>query len=397
MTALRWRCHRARWCSAIAFVPHVDMPCLTHRPERVVWRLSHASLRCFVIYGFGDFEFDDERQRLCRAGSVLRLPRRVSRLLNFFVHHAGRVITRDQLIEHVWKGKVTSYNNVTATITHLRKILRGADGEPEYLETLYGAGYRFIGAMRIARVVAPAPSEASVLTSGVRPLDPPVAHERVIARLERALECAARGHGRICALMGTPNVGATCVVDEFVQRVTDSVAQVSWTVCPSMRETPLSIWRSLIRGLDESIVQTRFEGTISDVGAVLTANDGHAPMDAYALHESFEYFMRAVARTATARPRLLIIEDIHLADAASLGQLGAVVEELARARLMIIATLPLTRDHLAPRRDTCLPYLLGHRNCDRVFIEPELDVGGHADVPFEEASARGPVLTAWRA
>ena len=107
--------------------------------------------------------------------------------------------------------------------------------------------------------------------------------------------------------------------------------------------------------------------------------------------------MRAVARSATARPRLLIIEDIHRADAASLGQLGAVVEELARARLMIIATLPLTRGHVAPRGDTCLPYLLGHRNCDRVFIEPELDAGAHTDVPFEDARVSERALTARRA
>ena len=79
--------------------------------------------------------------------------------------------------------------------------------------------------------------------------------------------------------------------------------------------------------------------------------------------------MATKERMSSLQLRVLIIEDLHRADAASLDLLARVVEEIARCRLLIVATIPLPPGAAVPRVDTHLPYLLGHRNCERIFIE----------------------------
>ena len=66
-----------------------------------------------------------------------------STLLLYFVDHPDRVLSRDQLIEGVWKGRIVSDATVAGAVKSLRKALGDSGEEQKYLQTLRGRGFRF--------------------------------------------------------------------------------------------------------------------------------------------------------------------------------------------------------------------------------------------------------------
>lgn len=89
-----------------------------------------------------DLVFDRDRHRVTRAGRIIRLQPREMRLLEYLMRHAGQVVTRAMLLEHVWDYHFDPQTNVIDVhISRLRaKIDR--DFSPSLLHTVRGAGYR---------------------------------------------------------------------------------------------------------------------------------------------------------------------------------------------------------------------------------------------------------------
>jgi len=90
----------------------------------------------------GDLEMDLVRRRVRRRGEEIDLQPREFRLLEYLMRHAGRVVTRTMLLEHVWEFHFDPKTNVVEThISRLRtKIDKPFDSA--LIETVRGAGYR---------------------------------------------------------------------------------------------------------------------------------------------------------------------------------------------------------------------------------------------------------------
>lgn len=95
---------------------------------------------------FDDFELDYARFQLNRAGRVVRLEGLPLQLLMFLVEKRGQLVTREQISSELWSKDV--FVDVEQGInTAIRKIRRALDddaGEPQYLQTVVGRGYRFV-------------------------------------------------------------------------------------------------------------------------------------------------------------------------------------------------------------------------------------------------------------
>lgn len=64
-------------------------------------------------------------------------------ILEYFLRHQGEVISQESLLEHVWDDRVNLFTNtVRVHIRSLRRKLGDDVGEPRYIETLIGRGYR---------------------------------------------------------------------------------------------------------------------------------------------------------------------------------------------------------------------------------------------------------------
>lgn len=99
------------------------------------------------IYEFGDFRLEAAERRLSRVGHPLTLTARVFDLLLLLVQNAGHLLEKDEIIREVWHDAEIEENNLTVSMSVLRKLLRDGAGR-EYIETVPKRGYRFTAGVR---------------------------------------------------------------------------------------------------------------------------------------------------------------------------------------------------------------------------------------------------------
>lgn len=100
-------------------------------------------------YAFGSFELDVRRQTLSRSGIVLQVPHRVFSTLYLLVANHDRDVTKDELLQKVWRGHFVGDDSLTAAVREARRLV-GDDGRSQrMIRTLHGVGYRWVGEARL--------------------------------------------------------------------------------------------------------------------------------------------------------------------------------------------------------------------------------------------------------
>lgn len=116
-----------------------------------------------MLYRFAAFELDVSRCELRVEGAVRPLEPQVFALLVLLVENRERLVTRDEIIEKVWDGRVVSDAAVASRIRSIRQAL-GDDGKSQrYVRTLHRLGFRFVHEVNIARS---APTVSEVRATG---------------------------------------------------------------------------------------------------------------------------------------------------------------------------------------------------------------------------------------
>ncbi|MGP1351711.1 MAG: alpha/beta fold hydrolase [Parasphingopyxis sp.] len=100
-----------------------------------------------MIYRFDDFALDAGRFELRRAGEALAAEPQVLSLLILLVEGGDRLVTKDELIERIWEGRIVSDAAITSRVKSARHLL-GDDGRQQrYIRTVHGKGFRFVAAV----------------------------------------------------------------------------------------------------------------------------------------------------------------------------------------------------------------------------------------------------------
>ena len=108
-------------------------------------------------YQFAEFRLDAHERRLSRDGEVLRLEPKAFDLLCLLVANAGHLVTKERLIADVWQSAVVTDNSITRCVHQVRTALNDNADSPAFIETVAGAGYRFIADVSDAGTIADAP------------------------------------------------------------------------------------------------------------------------------------------------------------------------------------------------------------------------------------------------
>jgi len=104
-----------------------------------------------MIYAFGPYELDLAAVELRAGGTVVDLEPQVFALLALLVENRERVVSRDELIEKVWDGRVVSDAALASRVKTARQAL-GDDGKSQqFIRTIHGTGYRFVAKARARR------------------------------------------------------------------------------------------------------------------------------------------------------------------------------------------------------------------------------------------------------
>ncbi|RWU21145.1 CadC-family transcriptional regulator [Pseudomonas alkylphenolica] len=123
-------------------------------------------------YAFEDYVLDQERRELTWRGQVVAIGPQVFDLLLLLVDQRDRVVSKDELLDAVWSGRVVSESTITSHINAVRKAV-GDTGEAQRLvRTVARKGYRFVGQLKVsdslqdqaveADIIAPVPGAAAL-------------------------------------------------------------------------------------------------------------------------------------------------------------------------------------------------------------------------------------------
>jgi two-component system OmpR family response regulator len=107
---------------------------------RVILRRVGGDPSASSVLTYADLELDEEAHRVRRSGQLVELSPTEFKLLRYFLVNAGRVLSRSQILDHVWEYDFGGAGNVVETyVSYLRKKLDPLG--PQLIQTVRGVGY----------------------------------------------------------------------------------------------------------------------------------------------------------------------------------------------------------------------------------------------------------------
>lgn len=90
-------------------------------------------------YVVGDLEIDEDAFELRHEGSIVAVEPRVLEFVLYLIRNRVRLVTKDELLESLWRGGFV----VESVVTRCASLARKALGDPSLIRTVYGRGYRW--------------------------------------------------------------------------------------------------------------------------------------------------------------------------------------------------------------------------------------------------------------
>lgn len=98
-----------------------------------------------MIFLFEDFTLDSERRELRAGGTIVPMEPQVFDLLVYLIEKRNRVVSKDELIESVWGGRIVSESTLDSRINAVRRALGDSGKEQRLVRTAARKGIRFVG------------------------------------------------------------------------------------------------------------------------------------------------------------------------------------------------------------------------------------------------------------
>jgi len=293
-------------------------------------------------YAFGEFTLDVSVPELQRSGVTVELQPKPLQLLVYLIAERERAVSREELIEQIWRGVFVSEAAIASALRDLRRAL-GDDGrKARFIQTQRGRGYRFVMPVREQDEEAEVPGHQDQRFVG---------RADSLGTLNRALDAALAGRGRISLIPGAPGIGKTRIAQHFANQARLRGVPVITAWCFEGEEVrPYWPWvqvlreRAQARGPEQ--LRAEMGAAAADLVPLLPELRDHWPDIAsgpplqpeearFRLFEGLSSFLKT---TASNHGLVVVIDDLHCADNSSLRLLEFIARDFAHSRIHLIAT-----------------------------------------------------------
>jgi DNA-binding winged helix-turn-helix (wHTH) protein/predicted ATPase len=364
---------------------------------------------------FRPFRLDVENEQLWRGSQLVSLRPKTFAVLRCLVERAGRLVSKEELLDTVWPGTTVSDVVPIVCVRELRKAL-GDDAEaPRFIETLARRGYRFIAPLTTTQPViscqlsivsrkgvrSPSlPTQSSVLCPQSSVL---VGRNSELVKLHQLLDRALGGERQFVFISGESGIGKTALVDAFLGGIGNwelgSGPPLNQIPNPKSQIPNPRLWIGRGQCIEQHGAGEAYLPLLDVTGRLCREPSGqeiidilrqHAPTwlmqfpsllsttDVEALQRrtlgtTRERMLREMAEamevaTAT-RPFVLILEDLHWCDASTLDFLSFLAHRPEPARLFVIGTYrPAELTPGAPPLATLTQELLQHQQATEIAV-----------------------------
>ena len=332
---------------------------------------------------FGSFRLEADPDRLWRGSEEIPLRAKSLSVLAYLARRPGRLVTKDELREQVWGATHLSDTTVRVTVREVRAALGDHQAGSRFLETVPGRGYRF--------VPDPDASSRPESAEGQGAERPPVDQgEPIVGRqgeLEYLLNCfleADKGRRQLVFLGGEPGVGKTTLIQLFVERLTGRPGTTVVGGQCVMSFGAGEAYGPVLEALGRLAAEP-------GGGALVRLLDRCAPMWLLQLptvvdSAEFERLQHRVEgatrermvrelndvleRLTTQATLVLVLEDLHWSDVATVELLTSIAQRPEAARLLILGTYrPADAVVSAPALRQAIRELEGRGLCEHLEVE----------------------------
>jgi eukaryotic-like serine/threonine-protein kinase len=317
-----------------------------------------------MLLAFGPFELDLAACELRCEGRTIAMQPRVFDTLRYLVERRDRVVSKQELIGALWSGQQLNSVAVPWSISHARKALGQRGRHPSYIETVRGRGYRFVADVRLIAAPRSTSAGAAPADGGIAPAlrggatlhervetaflaepEPFVGRAEIMLQLEAALDVAGTGHGGLCLLTGDAGMGKTRCANELAAlarhrglsvwsgRCLDGgVAPGFWPFIQILRDAAPD---ASVAEPDRAVIEELLLALVPHAEAQRATEPGPP-------HDDGRFWLldrlsRCLIRSARARVRVLVIDDLHWADESSLLALSLLTPLLAHSHMLVLA------------------------------------------------------------
>lgn len=349
-------------------------------------KAGSASIRHALHVRFDDFELDEGNARLLRGGGVVPLAPTPFNLLCAIVRQPGSLLTKQALLDEVWGHHFLTESSLKSAVSELRMALQDDPRQARYIETVSRRGYRFIGAVTSATPpAASARSHSDARGSAASS----IGRADALRRLGVAWQSASTGKRQIVWVAGEAGVGKTTLIERFVADTGDihcahgqcvehygegepylPVLEALTALC--RRDAGLV---ELMRSVAPTwLLQLPWLSSAQEREALRRELAGTGQMRM--LREMGELLDRYTAD----RPLLIVTEDLHWSDQATVQLIGYLARRRTPTRLLWLASFRLSEvigadlPLAAARRELRL-----HRLCEEIVLDAfsEREVGDY--------------------
>jgi DNA-binding winged helix-turn-helix (wHTH) protein/tetratricopeptide (TPR) repeat protein len=303
-----------------------------------------------MIYAFGSFELDMRVYELRHCGGVCPVEPQVFNVLAYLAEHRDRLVSKEELLEKLWQDRFVSETTLTSRLKAARKAV-GDDGKAQsVIRTIHGRGYRFVAEVRVIEAEAiAAPAALATPVASIAATPGFVGRDAELARLHQALARACDRDRQVVFVTGEAGAGKTTLVERFLGDGQALPMFVARGQCVEHRGSGepymplLDALGRLCRGAhgpriiellrrDAPSWLLQLPWLLSDEDASLLA----------ARSSSGERMLRElvmlIERMTEELPLVLVLEDLHWSDSATLEAIDLVARHTHPARLLIIGT-----------------------------------------------------------
>ena len=301
---------------------------------------------------FGPFVLDPANACLWRGPEAMALPPKMFDVLHYLVTHPEHLVTKDELLDAVWPETAVTDAVVRVAIGALRKALHDT-GPPRFIATVPRRGYRFVAPVTVADAsesTTGSPTSQALLT----PAPPPLLVEReaVLQRLEVAWAQARQGYRQVVLVTGEAGMGKTAVVEAFRAAVaTDQTVWLATGQCVEHYGTGeaylpvLEALGQLCRGVggERLVAMLRQHAPTWLVQMPWLLTPAHREqlrdeLQGTTRERMLREFAEVVDTLTAETPLVLLFEDLHWSDYATLDLLALLARRRTPAHLLIIGT-----------------------------------------------------------
>ena len=299
------------------------------------------------VFVFDGFELDGDRFELRRHGARVPVQPKPLALLLYLARHHDRLVPRDELVGHLWPDVVVSDDALFHAVKMAREAVGDRGSRQRVIETVRGVGFRFVAPLaersgRAAWAPTPAPGE--------RTLPPLVGREPLLGRLLAALDATTGGRGRIVLLEGEAGVGKTRLLDAVGDAARSRGLRVLRGGCRKDGGPAFAPWSQVLEDLltassDAELALLADPGVGPWIAALVPIVLERIPTlapppaderGAESRWRQFAAVSRVLAAAAKSQPLVVLLDDLHWADAASLRLVEHLVPELHGHAILLV-------------------------------------------------------------